>query len=208
MEWNTADKLNQKLREVLSSSHKDNWDVIVNQYKDENATEDENGNITAAPFNEEVFFTLLDTFIAEFFGENDYKNQVKFLRNVKKPPSMTPTRFKQLFDIHNGLLKYFAHAPIDAGFAEEEAKDICLNGMPEIFQEKFEDSNQTASGATRNNMRAHFEGLQQRHPYKKHDGNRSGQSNQRNPNNNSHNRCNRQNYNSNDNQGGVAGCCC
>ena len=128
MEWNAAEKLNQKLREVLSSSHKDNWDVIVNQYKDENATEDENGNITAAPFNEEVFFTLLDTFIAEFFGENDYKNQVKFLRNAKKPPSMTPTRFKQLFDIHNGLLKYFAHAPIDAGFTEEEAKDILEQG--------------------------------------------------------------------------------
>ena len=109
LNWTTGEKLQTKFRELLTGTHRDNWDVQIN------ALRDANSNVNDFVISQDEFFHQLDIFLMEFFSENDYHNQVKFLRNVKKPPNMSPTRFKQLLDIHNSLLRYFAYAPQDAG---------------------------------------------------------------------------------------------
>lgn len=151
MNWDTGTKCFQKFKTHLEGEFDALWDDICAEL-DTNSMED--------------FEIALLAFKAEQFEDEDYDQQMEYLRSVKKPGDVSPKRFLQLLRIQNNMLKELPNAP-DAlpGFTDTELRRIYLQAMPVAWQDRFENADKTVATTTLQSMRAYFEKQAAKDPY-------------------------------------------
>ena len=189
MQWTTGPKLFQKFRVHLSDTHLSTWSAL-------NAGVHE----TVANFDSGIF-----EFKTTLLTGYKYYDQMDYLRNMKKPPTMSPGEFLLAFRASEARACQLPDAPLaDAGFQEIERRRIYYSAMPYAWTEKFDDANMTVEDETLGDMRAYFDKLHIRDPYEPRKSNdnqkgnsTSGNKNKSGSNQSSGNRSNRRNNNNN-----------
>jgi len=182
MQWTTGVKLFQRFRIQLMTVHLETWLIQVNGV-----------NQTVANFD-----ANLEEFKAQLLRGYKYHNQMDFLRTMKKPPEMSPSKFLLAFRASEGHARQLPDAPgVGAGFSDIERRRCLYNAMPIAWTEKFDDANMVIEDETIEDMRSYFDLQHEKDPFVSRNSNNSNSTNNNsNNNNNSGNRNNRSNQRS------------
>ena len=141
LQWNTGPKLFQKFPMHLSQDHLDTWELA---YKGAEETVDE-------------FDASLEIFKSELIDGISYENQLDYLRNLKKPGKMTPSKFLLKLRAASNLAAQLPDAPDNGGFSDEQLRRVFLLAMPKKWQDNFEDANLTVHNTTLADMRMYMD---------------------------------------------------
>ena len=132
----TGQKLYQKFRMHLEGYHLELWETI-NDGK--NRTVDN-------------FCAGLTEFKNELLADYTYEDQMDYLRKVKKPPKLTPSKFLNKLRMHNRLVVQLPDAPAQPGFSADQIKRQFLAAMPRTWRNKFANANMTLANTTIKSM--------------------------------------------------------
>ncbi len=157
MSWTTGPKLYEKLLMHLQGYHRQTW-------SDEAA-----GNAqTVATFDATVL-----AFKQQLLENEDYDNQMDYIRELRKPRDMKPGTFLLYLRIQNSMVQELPGAPngaaaglFGAGFTDRHLRRIFLHAMPPAWQSTFEDADKSVTDTSLNAMRTYFDKQYAKDPYK------------------------------------------
>jgi hypothetical protein len=109
----------------------------------------------------------IQAFKSQFLEDEDYDNQLDFIRELKNPCNMKPGTFLFYLRIQNSMVQELPGAlDVEPGFVDQQLRIIYLHAMPVQGQSKFEDADKTVVDMSLNAMCAYFDKQHAKDPYK------------------------------------------
>jgi hypothetical protein len=146
--WTTGPKLCEHFETLLQGYHRQTWSEEANAV----------GTQTVQHFAE-----ALTGFKSQLLENEDYDDQMDYIRQSIKPHEMNPGKFLGYLRMQNTMVQDLPGST--GGFTDIQLRRIFLHAMPAHWQSKFQDANKTSTDTTLNEMRTYFEKQHARDPY-------------------------------------------